>query len=90
MLKTKSVNILNNLPRNSFSGFGGTIAGESATGNFVNSSLKLLVSNSSSIFGLNGAGICFLANKSQSILRKNECALISLASDLPPPKINNF
>ena len=74
-----------NIPRNSLSELGGTAAGESLSGSRVNSSLKLLVSNSFSIFGLNGAGISFLDNLFQSIFLKNGCDLISDASALLPP-----
>ena len=49
----------------------GTIAGESAGICLVNSSAKLLVSNSLTIFGLNGVGTFFLAKSSQLIPSKN-------------------
>lgn len=55
-----------NLTLNKFSPQG-TIAGESAGICLVNSSAKLLVSSSLTIFGLNGAGTFFLDKSSQFI-----------------------
>lgn len=63
----------------------GTAVGESAIGSLVKSSLKLLVSNSSLMIGLNGAAVCFFDSRSQSMSRKNGCFLISRASVWPPP-----
>lgn len=73
------------LPLNKFSWFCGGLAGSSIGGIFVKSSLKLLVSNKCSIFGLNGASISFLANFCQSIPLKNLWALISSAPVGPVP-----
>lgn len=54
------------IPWNNFSWFGGAVAGESSAGILVNSSLKLLVSNSPESNGLNGAGTALRARALQS------------------------
>ena len=59
------LDLMQTLTLNNFSPFIGTTAGESVADISVNSSAKLLTSNSWRIFGTNGAGIFFPARSFQ-------------------------